>query len=261
MHVLAVDDEPAMLELLEDAIREAIPDCTLGSFTTGAQALEHAENNQVDVAFLDIKLPGMTGLELAKRLKDIYGRTNVVFVTGYTEYARAAFEMHVSGYVMKPVEAADVLRELEYLRHPIVPPDKGVRMQCFGSFGVFIDGQPLMFTQAKVKELLALLVHKQGASVTNAEIAAILWEDRVYDNSARSQTRNVISQLSKLLKGAGIDNILLRAWNSTAIDASKINCDYYDFVRGKTPSVNHYTGEYMHEYSWAEFVAARLGTL
>lgn len=261
MNILAVDDERPLLNQLENAIREAIPDCKLAGFTTSTGALEYAASTQVDIAFLDIKMPGMTGLELAKRLKDIYGQTNVIFVTGYSEYAKDAFDMHVSGYLIKPVEAGDIRRELEYLRHPVIHPSKGVRVQCFGSFAMFIDGQPLMFTHAKVKELLALLIHKQGASVNNAEIAAVLWEDRPYDSSLKSHTRTIISQLTKLLKSNGVNDILLKAWNSTAIDVKKFDCDYYDFLRGRTPLVNTYTGEYMHEYSWAEFTAARLDNL
>ena len=72
-----------------------------------------------DAAFLNIEMPVMNGIELAKRLKDIASNINIVFVTGYSDYAVEAIGMSASGYLMKPVSAEQVKRELENLRNPI----------------------------------------------------------------------------------------------------------------------------------------------
>lgn len=176
MNIIIVDDERRTLKMIEKAVADAAAQSVIHSFTSAIKALEYARENQIDVAFLDIMMGEMNGLLLAKNLKDIYGRTNIIFVTGYSQYANDAFDLRASGYVMKPVNPERVQEELENLRNPVeVPCPERIRIQCFGSFAVFVDGKPLLFSRSKPKELLAYLMHKRGAAVTNSEIASVLW--------------------------------------------------------------------------------------
>lgn len=165
MNILAVDDERNALEGLETVLRRALPEAEVYPFRTSADALVFAENTPCAVAFLDIELRDMNGLELAKRLKDQHGETNIVFVTGYSEYAIDAFDLHASGYLLKPATVEKVQDAMENLR---IPPEtighgKRVRIQCFGNFEIFVDGVPIRFTRRQTKELLALLVDRKGA--------------------------------------------------------------------------------------------------
>lgn len=259
MNILIVDDERPALRVLERAVREAVPACNLAAFTSAAAALDYAKEAQVAVAFLDIDMGDMDGLSLAKRLKAIHGTTNIIFVTGHAQYAVDAFSVSASGYLLKPVDAAAVQKALGELRHPVQAQAMSrVRIQCFGSFGVFVDGKPLLFTRAKVRELLAYLVHKRGAAASTAEIATILWEDKENTRSVQSQTRTVIAQLMQCLKAAGIGDIVHKAWNSIAIDVAKVACDYYQMLGGNVEALNAYTGEYMNDYSWAEFMIGQI---
>lgn len=259
MNIIAVDDERRSLKMIEKALAQVAPDAVVHGFTSVADALAYARGHWVDVAFLDIMMGEMNGLLLAKHLKDIHGRTNIVFLTGYSQYAGNAFDLRASGYVMKPVSPERVKAELDNLRNPPVPEvTQRVRIQCFGGFAVFVDGQPLPFTRAKPRELLAYLVHKQGAAVNNAQIAALLWEERANTLSVQSNTRNVIAQLMQLLRQAGVEDILCKARNSTSVNVQKVSCDYYDYLRGSVSGINAYTGEYLGDYSWAEFTAAFL---
>lgn len=133
-----------------------------------------------------------------------------------------------------------------------------VRIQCFDNFAIFVDGKPFHISRPKVKELLAYLVHKQGASATSAEIASILWEDKKYNKSLQSQTRNTVSQLMTLFKEAGINAIVHKEWNSIAIDTRNVTCDYYAFLAGEEAAKNAYRGKYLDEYSWAEYTTGHL---
>lgn len=259
MNIIAVDDEQYALSMLEEAIKEVVPNAKLACFLSPDDVLVHAKENKVDVAFLDIDMREMSGLFLAKSLKDIYGLTNIIFVTSYSQYAPHAFDLRASGYVMKPIDPQHVRNELEHLRNPIeASPADHVRFQCFGNFAVFVNGEPLLFTRAKSKELLAYLVHRRGAPASTAEIASILWEDREYTRSIQSQVRNTVFVLMKALKSAGIEDIIQKSWNNIAIRTDKISCDYYEFLEGNASSVNTYMGEYLSEYSWAEFIIGQL---
>lgn len=259
MNIIAVDDKIPVLLQVESAIREAVPDCSLAGFISSKKALAHARDIRVDVAFLDIDMAEMNGLVLAKRLKDIYGKTNIIFITGYTEYALDAFQLAASGYILKPAEPDAIRREMNRLRDPVSLEDTGrVRINCFGNFSVFVDHEPLIITREKPRELLAYLVHKRGTFVRTSEIAAVLWEDKTYGSAVRTNMRQVIFRLMNVLKGKGIEDIILKKWDSMAVDVTKISCDYYDFMNKKASGINAYTGEYMNEYGWAEFAIGYL---
>lgn len=258
MNIIAVDDERHALNRIRKAIQSAAEDADVALFASAEDALQYAGKNRVDVAFLDIEMAGMNGLMLAKRLKEIYGATNIIFVTGHSKYGADAFGVRASGYVMKPVNPGHVARELQHLRDPVVLRDKGVRIQCFGHFEIFVDGTPLSFGRAKSKEVLAYLVDRRGASIGEREIAAILWEDEPYDRSKQKQLHIIIAEMLRSLKAAGASGLILNRRGLYAVDASGISCDYYDYMKGCAEAVNLYRGEYMTNYSWAEFTAGLL---
>lgn len=260
MNILAIDDERPLLRKLVKAIKKATPDSNVVAFLTTAEALEYMNRNEIDVAFIDINMPGMDGISFAKKINNLNKDINIIFVTGYSDYAIDAFKMYASGYILKPVNEDAIRSELDNLRFvKCESSNQKVKIKCFGNFGVFIDNKPLLFSRTKTKELLAYLVHQRGATVTPAEAAAILWEDREYNDSTKSQMRNVIAQLMQLLRDNNVEDIVRKGWNSLALEVEKISCDYYDFIDNKNNhSMNAYKGEYMSEYSWAEVTAAYL---
>lgn len=261
MNILAVDDEETALEGLETALRRALPGADIHPFLTGADALAFAEHTPCAVAFLDIELRDINGLELAKRLKDRHGETNIVFVTGYSKYAIDAFGLHASGYLLKPSTVEKVLDAMQNLRTPPENPGRGkrVRIQCFGNFELFVDGVPLRFTRRQTKELLALLVDRKGAILNTEQICATLFEDTIPLPQQKSKLRKLISDLSATLRAADAEFLFLKHRNSFAVAVEKFDCDYYDFLHGLPSGVNSYAGEYMSQYSWAEMTLATLG--
>jgi two-component SAPR family response regulator len=250
MNIIAVDDEHDALWCLEETIRIAMPGCELCAFTKPKEALEHAKSHSVTVAFLDIEMRGMTGLDLALRLKEINPKTNIVFVTGYSDYTGSALKLRASGYIMKPASADQIREEIENLRYPLAM--RQMYVQCFGAFEVFIDGRPLSFSRVKCKELLAYLIDCKGAVVNTGDIIGTLWGDEPVSSSILSQVRTIIAELCKTLKNAGVDGWVIKRRNSFAVDTKKIPCDYYDFLNGDVSALNTYRGEYMMQYSWAE---------
>ena len=129
---------------------------------------------------------------------------------------------------------------------------KDIRIQTFGNFGVFVDNTLLRFEREKAKELMAYLVDRRGSPVTTAQIATVLWEE-TYDRKLKNQTTAVISSLRSTLKAAGIESVLIKTWNNLSLDITKVKCDAYDFEKGDVLAINSFHGEYMVNYSWAEF--------
>ena len=142
----------------------------------------------------------------------------------------------------------------QILTKPSKKPGVVVRVQTFGEFEVFVNNKPLVWERKKARELMAYLVDKRGAAATTAEIALTLWDD---DSKIRS-VQTIISSLRKTLRKAGVTDVLVKSRNRTAVDVSKICCDLYEFIDGNVAAVNAYRGEYMSNYSWAEFTNGHL---
>jgi two-component SAPR family response regulator len=186
MNILTIDDNVLTLEDLVSAVKEACPLDDVHGFSKPSELFDFAKENLCDIAFLDIEMWGMNGIELAQKLKEIHGKTNIVFVTGYSKYALDSYTVKASDYVMKSVTKEAVKQALENLRCPVqAKPDKRVRVQTFGNFEVFVDEHPVLFTRSKTKELFAYLISRKGALCTNNEIIAMLWEDK--DDSPAQQ--------------------------------------------------------------------------
>ena len=256
MKILAVDDEALALEMLTEAIEEAVPDAELKAFQKPSQLLAEAQQNGCDVAFLDIHMRGITGVKLAKKLKEVNPKMNIIFVTGFDEYTGDAMRLRASGYIMKPVTAEKIAEEMEELRFPIIPKsDALLRVQCFGNFDVFTpDGKPLHFERSKSKEVFAYLVHRQGSSCTIKEIAATLFEDMPYDKKQQAYIQKIMSAMMKSLKNAGAEKVINKSYNSLSVNPSMLDCDYYRFKELDGGAVNAYQNEYMAQYYWADFM-------
>lgn len=256
MRILCVDDEPLMLKMLEMAIRDAKPDADITAHKKQSDLLEDARKNGCDIAFLDIHMRGMNGVELAKELKAVNPKMNIIFVTGYSEYAGQAMSLHASGYIMKPVTKEKIEAELSDLRFPIVPKSNALlRVQCFGNFDVFLpDGSHMRFERQRSKEVFAYLVHRQGSSCTTREIAAALFEDEPFDKKQQNHVQQLIHAMIKNLKESGAESAVVRSYNALAVNPEVLDCDYYRFKELDAGAVNSYQNEYMSQYYWADFL-------
>lgn len=259
MLIYAIDDERNMLYLLHEAIADAVPEAEIADFRSGTEALAQIKKNGVhpDAVFPDIQMPGVSGLELAVRLKQLSPETKIVFVTGY-DYALDAYRLHVHGYISKPVEAARVREELEYLFPEAKIAPNRLTVRCFGRFEVFWHNHPLRFVRKQTRELLAFLVDRQGALCSSEEIITALWEDTVDLKNARHRLRNLVADLRASLREIGMQEVLVSHGRQLAVRTDLLNCDYYRMLAGDMATVNAFRGQYMEQYSWAELTKGSL---
>lgn len=261
MNFLVLDDEPIILEDMEEVLKKVAPDGKYHLFSQQDEALSYAGENRIDVAFLDIEMGYTNGLETAKRLKELQPDIHIIFVTGHEQYAVEAFAIHATGYLVKPVMASDIRRELTFLYGDVKGREKNVHIQTFGGFCVLVDGESLKFRRAKSKELLACLVDRRGADLTTREVCNLLWEDGIYDRSRKNYFQLLLTDLRKTLKEAGIEDILVHKRNSHAVNPKSFDCDSYRFLDGDPLAVNSYRYNYMPGYSWAEFTVGTLESI
>jgi two-component system response regulator AlgR len=124
LRVLIVDDEaPArsrMRDLLAD-IGDALPVTVAAEAATGREALQAAEAGGIDVALLDVRMPGMDGVEVAQHLQQLERPPAVIFTTAYDAYAIRAFELHAVDYLLKPIRAARLQEALTRAAGTLTP--------------------------------------------------------------------------------------------------------------------------------------------
>ncbi len=117
--MIVVDDEPVILRGFVHILEDTLPKTEVYGFRNAKEALSFAKTNRIDVAFLDIELAGESGLSLGRELSVINPRVNIIFLTGHSEYAMDALEMHISGYLMKPLTPRKIKDEIAHLRFPV----------------------------------------------------------------------------------------------------------------------------------------------
>ena len=118
-NVLLVDDKPIILEGGIPTLRQAMPGANVVGFSDPADVLAYFKQNPVALVFLDIELGRISGIDLCRELLRISPRTNVIYLTGYPEYALNAWETGASGFLLKPLDVEEVRRELSRLRYPV----------------------------------------------------------------------------------------------------------------------------------------------
>ena len=251
MNILLVDDEELQLLRLKNACVKVLPDATYFCYTNPLRAFEESKENNIDIAFLDIEMPAINGIHLAKKLKGFNPLIKIIFVTAYSEYALDAYKLHASGYITKPVNETKIKEEIDELSNVIdLTNKKKIQVKCFGNFEIFYKGAPLKFSYQKSKEVFAYLVDREGSSVSINELNAVLWEE---DHS--SYLRNLISDIQKTLKSIDCSEVFIKRRNSCSIDVSTIDCDAYEYKKDNPSAVRLYRGEYMIQYPWAIFEA------
>ncbi len=254
MRILVVDNEELAVRTLCNTIKNVMNNADITSVTDSREALDMAIKTRPDIAFLDIDMPGMNGLMLAKAIKEqVDPKTNIIFTTGYSEYLEEAFtRLRASGYLMKPITPDMVKTEIDNLRYPIeLKGQKRIRIRTFGTFEVYVDEKPVNFHYSKTKELLAYLVDS-GSMCSIAGLQDSLWEETDDKTDHRSYLQNMVSDLVKEFGRLGCSDLVIRKYGAIGIDSSKIDCDYYEYRQGNPAAVNAFKGIYMSQYSWAE---------
>lgn len=248
MIIYAVDDETNNIELLKEYLSDIKPKASISYFLDPLELLKAEDNKPCDVAILDIRMPGLTGIELAKRIKEIKYDTNIIFLTAYDRYAIDAISLYASGYILKPINKPDIIEQLENLRYPI--KENNARAITFGNFDFIVGENHVKFGLKKSKELLAYLIDRRGSVVSRKEIASILFEDGSYSRNQQKKLSQIIKSLKNALEKHSVGGILRSNKDGYYVDTSLFSCDLYEYIEKRYKSV--YSGEYMEQYSWGE---------
>ncbi len=253
MRAIIVDDEQLMIRKFERLTTDIEDLRVVGAFENAREALQFVDKNPVEVAFLDVEMPEGSGIELAKRLRDIRKDIMIVFITAYDEYIRDSNEIGADHYIIKPYTKNTLDNVMEKLRLISARQEKDIYIQTFGRFLVRKGDTPIRLS-GKAKEILALVVTRQGKEISNEEIYSTIWEGRPYSNSHMSVYYNALRRLKKTLKAEGIEDILVSTPRGQTVNTALFDCDYYAWKDQNTGKRDQFEGEFMSEYSWGEYI-------
>lgn len=220
MITLSVDDQQEVTNLMKKMLTKIDPN---GTHLTAANMDEAFAllSDKVQIIFLDIEMPGLSGIEAADILQKRYKKLNVVFVTGHPEYSFPAHSVHPSGFLAKPVDEQDILRELKHLRYPIEEQKSQLRVRC-SPFAVFVGDKLLGFKSDRTMELFAYLVYRNGAICTNGELLGVLWEGNADKNG---RLRQLTMDMRDCLREIGAEDIIIKKYGKIGINTNLIEIE------------------------------------
>lgn len=266
---MIVDDEQLSIDKLEKLLRDSGLASVAGRFTEPLEALEFLKENQMDVAFLDIEMPDMDGIELAGHIMDLQRETHVVFVTAYNQYAVEAFRLNALDYLMKPVTAERLAETINRIRGGNGLPEhsEAIHVRCFGRFSVRAGKEGVKFRTEKAEELLAFLIDKRDRFVSRREILDNLWEDFDGDR-ALTNFNTTLHYVRKALRAYGIGIQISYDRGGYRFNLEALPCDYLEFsafverdeavspknIQEYEEMAGLFTSEYLSgwEYGWVE---------
>lgn len=288
MRIVIVDDEHLPLTRLKTLLeKSSIPEIEIvGEYTNSLEAIAQIQSLQPDVVFLDIVMPRMDGLMLGEKIQEMSPNVEIVFTTGFDQYAIDAFNLHAIDYLLKPVQKPRLHKALERLQRiikknpPITNKQKSIRL-LGGLKVVTPDGnvQSMKWRTSKAKELFAYMLSHHNEMIYRDTILELFWPESDLDRASK-QLYTAIYTIRQTLKKYGLDDV--------KISSPLLNSGYKLSIKDVVIDVEHwlaqlkslsqleqgtieehervfqaYTGDYLGDsgYIWSEGEKERLRRL
>ncbi|MGF7048274.1 two-component SAPR family response regulator [Paenibacillus sp. DS2015] len=286
MKVILVDDEQLAIDYLERQLMKLTDIEVIGKFIDPIIGREEILLKEVDLVFLDISLPEISGIELAEQLLEQKPDLNIVFVTAYNEYAVKAFELNAVDYIVKPVGADRLTKTIDRISERVESKQVEteietltLRMNIFRQVTVEVSNRHFSVIQwrtAKAQELFLYLLQHRGQLVRKSVLIDMLWPEHEPDK-VYSQLYTAIYHIRKTLTSYGghfqivnsMENYVLtiedvqldvEEWETKLASSPPLSADTIDDY---IEIMKLYTGNYLQEYDywWAESERQRLKEL
>ena len=252
MNIIYVDDEKLQLTNFRLTVEEVSMIDSLETFGEGEAALAWAGEHPVDVAFLDIEMHGMNGIELASRLKQIDDSIQIVFVTAYRQYALEAYGVDAIGYLLKPYLSEDIEKHLRRASCFQKTPQAQIQIRTMPELFISVNGKTIIIGRNKQEELLALLIDRGESGLLKKDAIENVWNGYSSDNTYWT----TMSRLKKILDEAGASDLILTRGQTKYINTKIIDCDLYRMLKGDKKIIRAYSGEYLGErflsFEWVQ---------
>jgi len=279
MRAIIIDDEQAMLFVMERHLSQIEGVTVVGAFRQGSEALAYIQRESADLAFIDMNIAGEHGLTLARTLRTHCPALEIVFVTSHKEFALDAFDVYPLDYIVKPISGLRLAETIDRAkRHAGARPvpaagDTGIRLnvRCLGSFEAD-DPQngKVKWISRKSQEIFAYLLMHRGRSVSKSRMLEDIFPEMSLHN-AHNYMNTAIYQLRKVLSEHGMKSAVLSGNEQYHLDMSRIDADFIQFEEQAsrmreweesnlptvTDLVESYGGDLFGDWSYSWSIAER----
>ncbi|MEY9972656.1 two-component system LytT family response regulator [Lysinibacillus sp. RC46] len=288
MRIVIVDDEYLPLMRLKTLIeKSSIPEIDIvGDYTDSLEAIAQIQSLQPDVVFLDIVMPNMDGLALGEKIQELLPNVEIVFTTGFDQYAIDAFNLHAIDYLLKPVQKPRLHKALERLqriieKNPPIPTKKKTIQLLGGLKVVTPDGntQLMKWRTSKAKGLFTYMLSHRNEMIYRDTILELFWPESDIDKASK-QLYTAIYTVRQTLKNYGLDGVkisspLLNSGYRVLLENVVIDVEQWLTQLKSLPPLDQgtieeyecvfqaYTGDYLGDdgYIWSESEKERLRRL
>jgi len=282
LRVVLIDDEQLALDYLEKLFKKIGGVEIIGKYTNPYTGLKEIRDGQPDVVFLDIEMPEINGLELAKKIKNSLPNVKIVYVTAHSEYAVEAFEIIAADYIVKPFRQERLIKTISNLLEMTGKKAVFSPMVCclnklhFKMNGKDSEVMNVYWRTSKSRELFAYLVHHRGKFVRKVDLLEYFWSN-FNSNDGYSQLYSTIYQIRQTLKSTNFPIEIINYDNSYRLELNEVLVDVDEWENGMKKlsfvtretlpdyqkTLDLYKGDYFEkdDYWWAENERKRLSLL
>lgn len=288
MRIVLVDDEYLSITRLKTLLEESkVPGIeVVGEYTDSLKAMDEIQSLQPSVVFLDIVMPHMDGLALGEKIQELLPDVEIVFTTGFDQYALDAFDLHAVDYLLKPIQISRLEKTLDRLeqinnKHKKSSMSSTI-INLFGGLHIVSpDGQTqiLKWRTSKAKELFAYLLNHRDEIIYRDTILELFWPESDRDKASK-QLYTAIYTIRQTLKNYGLEGVqisspLLNSGYKLLLEQTVVDVEQWLSSLKALPSLEKstvdqheqvfqmYTGDYLGDcdYLWAESEKERLRRL
>ncbi|QOX62039.1 response regulator [Anoxybacterium hadale] len=271
MNLLIVEDEPEMIAAIKIMIESYNKEIQIITCGCPSEAIKVFDEQAVDAALLDIRLPEMSGFDLADYFSMRKPGLSLVFITAYNSYAQEAFDANAVDYVLKPIRKERLYRaldkisvELEERKSRIIKARPQVQINVLGKIIVSSGDFILKWKRKKSMEVFAYLLHQEPAPVHKDILCELMWPD-CEPKKASHYLQTIIYQLRKSIAEVADNRIVIEyadhcyrlKLDCVSYDVKTFHCAYRNAFAQRNPEIGDlveaeqiYTGPYYGEECW-----------
>lgn len=285
MKAILIDDEQLALDYLQHQLVNTVADLhILGMYTDPHEGKAAIEANEVDIVFLDIQMPEISGLELAEQILEHKPQLQIIFITAYDDYALSAFELDALDYLLKPVRQERLRKTIQRIKNRMgstqvtSPKSATLQMNLFKRVAIFDEHHQeiqLRWRTTKVQQLFLYLLHHRGKMIDKFSLLELLWPE--YEvKKGLAQLYTATYHIRKTLEPFG-DHVKIKSMTDgylLTIENIRLDVDEFtSFIQADLTlndetvaqyerAIALFTGEYLEgfDYVWAESERQRLQT-
>ena len=287
MRAILVDDELSALKHLERVLLKLGSVDIIEKYINPYEAIVKVLHEKPDIVFLDVEMPGISGIEVAEEIQRSLPEIYIIFITAFDEYAVKAFELNAIDYILKPIKRDRLKKTLQR----ITKSDKKIStldtstktpMVCafqslsFALYNNITEVLEVRWRTSKVRGIFAFLLQHRGVFIRKDTLLDLFWPNLEIEKGY-TQLYSAIYQLRKTLSARNVDICITNLENGYKLDMNGVKLDVEEWETGikELPIVNKdtlpihqhlltlYRGDYLanEDFLWAENERERLKIL